>query len=132
MQQPGKVYALGYANPMIDQKLHEAMTDPRCLLIDIRYRPISRWRPEWRKSTLQATWGTRYIHMQPLGNINYHTPELPIQLADPTECIKELAQLLQSGTSLVLLCACKNYDTCHRRTVVNLLNKAVPNLEVIQ
>lgn len=115
------VSTLGYADIESERMLQALMVDPHRLLVDIRLMPVSRWRPTWNKTALAAQYGDRYLHLRGLGNVNYKHPEKGIQLLDPDEPLARLRSLLAQGHSLVLLCACKSYATCHRRVVYNLL-----------
>jgi len=126
----GILYPLGYAAADAEQHLVARMQSSSILLVDIRYRPYSRWRPYWNKRNLQARFGECYLHRQQLGNVNYQHPELPIQLLNPEQGIEDLVPLLEAGVSLVLLCACKHYASCHRSLVVALLQKRLPDLEI--
>jgi len=115
------VYTLGYTAPGSGQEVAQLMADPRMLLIDIRFLPVSRWRPEWRKSALMVTYGSRYLHVRGLGNVNYRHRERGIQLYAPEVSLYKLGQLMTCGYSLILLCACREYASCHRRVVYDLL-----------
>jgi uncharacterized protein (DUF488 family) len=117
------LYTLGYAAFGSDQELARLMADPRMLLIDIRFLPVSRWRPQWRKAALSAAYGRRYKHMRGLGNMNYKHRDRGIQLYDPDASLRQLRVWMREGYSLVLLCACSNYEQCHRRLVYDLLTQ---------
>jgi hypothetical protein len=56
----GILHTLGYAHPDATTTTLQMLmiSDPKVLLIDIRYSPRSRWFPQWSKKQLQATWGT--------------------------------------------------------------------------
>jgi uncharacterized protein (DUF488 family) len=120
-----QLHTLGYAAPDAEQQLATLMADPSILLVDIRYNPRSRWRPQWNKKALQAAWGDRYRHVQALGNVNYRLPDAPIQLLDADAGIQWAGETLQAGYSLILLCACRDYERCHRKTVKELIEAAL-------
>lgn len=115
------LYTVGYAATSSEQELARLMADPHMLLIDIRLVPLSRWRPAWRKAALSVRYGPRYIHLPGLGNLHYKHPEKDMQLAAPDVPLGQLRQLMESGHSLVLLCACADYERCHRRMVYDVL-----------
>ena len=117
----GKVYTVGYAADGSAQLLEQVMSDPTMLLVDIRLVPRSRWFPHWNKKGLIQLWGNRYRHERRLGNLNYKNRRKPIELVDATGGIEPLVALLQTGYSIVLLCACVQYETCHRKLVAELL-----------
>ena len=117
----GKVYTIGYAADGSAQLLEQVMSDPAVLLIDIRLVPRSRWFPQWNKKQLVQQWGQRYRHERRLGNVNYKNKRKPIELCDAVGGIVFLVELLQAGYSIVLLCACVQYDACHRKLVADLV-----------
>ena len=128
---PGTLYTLGYAIPGATVELEEMMLDTRVLLIDIRVRPQSRWWPVWNKKQLRARWVGRYTHEKRLGNINYRNRSLPVVLHGPhvEQAIMGAVDLLRQGYSLVLLCACKDYETCHRKVVAEMIQQAMKGEE---
>ncbi|GCF07327.1 DUF488 domain-containing protein [Dictyobacter arantiisoli] len=121
----GALTTIGYTEQDAALHLAQYLAQPRTALIDIRYTPYSRWRPEWNSTALQAVYGLRYTHIKALGNVNYKTPGSPIQLLDPDLSVAKLVQLLRQGISLKLLCACKDYERCHRKVVFTLVMEAL-------
>ena len=121
---PGALYTLGYHEPDAASRLSHLMSDPKTLLIDIRYRARAPWSRTWTKKALKATYGERYLHLRYLGNVNYQDPQLPIHLLNPGKGIPQCVDLLEAGFSLVLLCACQDYERCHRKTVYEILKFA--------
>jgi uncharacterized protein (DUF488 family) len=117
----GQVHTLGYAVDGVAEQLEQLMADPAMLLIDIRLQARSRWMHQWTKKQLMLRWGGRYIHVPQLGNVNYKDRSLPIALANSEEGLSIVQSYLQSGYSVVLLCACMRYEMCHRRVVAELL-----------
>lgn len=121
---PGTLLTLGYHEPDALSQLQEFMSNPKTQLIDIRYRARAPWSHIWTKKALEAAYGERYVHVRELGNVNYQDPHLPIQLFNPGKVIAHYVSLLKSGISLVLLCACQDYEHCHRKTVSEILTLA--------
>lgn len=120
----GTLYTLGYTEPEAAEKLAQLMADPDMLLVDIRLYPNSRWAFQWNKKALRNRYPGRYQWLgESLGNLNYKAKdrEKGIQLAHP-EWGKVVLLDRLSRHDIVLLCACKNYETCHRKTVVELLS----------
>jgi hypothetical protein len=74
-----------------------------------------------RKAALSAQYPGRYLHLRGLGNVNYRNREQGIQLYAPEKPLHQLCVLMERGYSLILLCACQNYASCHRRLVYDLL-----------
>jgi len=125
-----KIYPLGYSQPQAAQLVQSLMKAPSTLLIDTRYSPSS-MRAEWRERALERKYGTRYRWLGHfLGNVNYQHGGA-IELANPAVGIHKLRMYLAIGYDLILLCACKDYERCHRRTIVDLLLQEEPTVEVI-
>jgi len=89
------------------------------VICDIRYAPASR-HPQWHKHQLAQLFGTRYQHVQALGNRNYKNGG-PIELADYEVGKQVIAEMLATGQSVILMCACKDVAMCHRLTAAEQL-----------
>lgn len=126
----GKVIPFGYSMPGAEAILSTLMEqDASALLIDIRSQPYSK-RVEWRHDSLALHYGQRYRLLgEMLGNINYNNGG-PIRLAAPTAGVKRLAAWLEAGHTLILLCACREYERCHRAVVVEKLREKCPLAQV--
>lgn len=123
----GTIYTLGYAHPNAATQLDRLMRDPRACLVDIRLQPRSRWWPQWNRAALSARYGRRYVWDRRLGNVHYQHRERGIQLAEGhQDAIGKAAALLSEGTSLILLCACKNERQCHRSLVAKRIQDTLP------
>ncbi len=121
-----RVIPFGYADGGVPA-LERLMQDG-AYLVDIRLSPRSRM-PAFNQNALQARFQKRYIHMPDLGNVNYRNGE-PIKIAHPGRGISRLVNGLNQGYTLILMCGCKDYSSCHRHTVVDLLLKAIPDVRV--
>lgn len=123
----GTIYTLGYAAPGAAQQLEALMADPQMLLLDVRLVPRSRWWPQWSKPQLRARWGKRYSHEKQLGNVNYRDQSKPVVFAGryPERAIAGAVSLLLQGYSLLLLCACKDEETCHRTLIAQMIQQAL-------
>lgn len=125
----GRLYPIGYMMPFAFKHIQEVLAgDPHAYLIDIRYKAWS-WKPEWRKEALEQEFKQRYRHWPSLGNINYNN-DGPIKIVDPERGVVAIVKALGQGCSLILLCACQQYEQCHRRTVVELVQQQLPEVEV--
>jgi hypothetical protein len=124
----GKIIPFGYANGGIPE-LERLMARENTYLVDIRLSPRSAWQ-RFHKEALQVRFPKRYIHMPELGNVNYNRQEQGIKIADETRGIARLMRGISQGYTLLLMCGCKRYESCHRRTVVNLLQEAMPEVSV--
>lgn len=133
----GTLLTIGYTEDNAKERIEAFLAQPRTGLVDIRYTPRCRWNAQWNKSALQAKYGrAKYVHEPCFGNVNYRKKDGPIQLANPDERLPAVVNFLIGGASLMLLCACKEYERCHRRTVYELVmstvNARLAELEALQ
>lgn len=120
------LFTMGYTEQDAQQRLDTFLAQPSTKLIDIRYSPRSRWKPEFNQSALIKRYGPlKYEHCRALGNVNYNRASEPIKLLSPDEGVQHMIDLLLSGNSLMLLCACKAYEHCHRKTAYDLVMGAL-------
>src|SRR5258708_34150208 len=125
----GKIVPFGYAAKGAEERLAEPMQDENMMLMDIRLKPVSRWRPVWNRGALSAAWKRRYFWVGfKLGNKNYNN-DLPIELVDPSG-VSSVIELLRQDQHVVLLCACKHYEKCHRKVVTELVQQQLPEVEI--
>jgi len=129
----GSLQTIGYMEPNAAQRIATFMQQPAAFLVDIRFSPRSRlW--VWNKSALQAIYCpagdhlSRYVHLKELGNVNFKDPKLPIVLYQPAIPVQALTEALSAGCSFLLLCACKNYETCHGKVVYELVLTSLAEL----
>jgi uncharacterized protein (DUF488 family) len=112
------LYTLGYSG-WTPEAIQEAAQSLNAVVCDIRYAPASR-HPQWRKHQLVQLLGSRYQHVQALGNRNYKSGG-PVALTDYDTGKQVIAEILATGQSVILMCACKNLVHCHRRTAAEQL-----------
>jgi len=129
--QLGKVIPFGYACDSAMRKLERLMHNKKAYLVDIRHSAYSRWNPAFNKASLQKRFPKRYVHMPELGNLHHRLQDRKkgIKLANPERGIARLMKGLSQGRTLILLCACKNKG-CHRWTVIRMLQKALPDVQI--
>jgi Active DUF488-N3 subclade len=120
---PPSVYTLGYSQPGARLVLDTLIWQEGWLLIDIRHAPVSTW-PDWTERALLQRYGPGYMHLPALGNLHYRDHRLPIVLADAPAGVRQVVQSVDDGRRCLLLCACKDYRTCHRAIVARLLQQA--------
>jgi uncharacterized protein (DUF488 family) len=124
----GTLYTIGYAHPTARPQIERLMQQEQTILLDIRSSPYSRW-ALWKKQALMHRYGQRYRWERRLGNLKYHHQEREIELAEGhRQAVEHVASMLFQGTSLILLCACKDARTCHRTLVAKLVQDAVQAL----
>ena len=112
------LYTLGYSG-WTPEAIREEAQARNAVVCDIRYSPRSR-HPSWTQGNLQRLFGACYQHVQALGNRNYKSGG-PIALADYETGKQAIAEILATGQSVILMCACKDLMSCHRLTAVERL-----------
>ena len=115
------LYTLGYTGLKPDEILHAA-EQLNAVIADIRIAPRSR-HPMWNGAKMRVTWSDRYIHIPELGNENYKGDRGEgIMLANPEAGVSRVLDLL-ARQSVILLCACADWQTCHRREAAALIGE---------
>lgn len=115
------VYSLGY-QASTPEDLKTYVDELGALLVDIRYSPYSR-DARWTQKALIELLGNRYLWLQDLGNLNYKRGG-PIQLVHPANGAARLRPILEQQ-SILLLCACRSLETCHRKVAAEYLSQAL-------
>lgn len=110
------LYTIGYSGRKLDE-LKAIVAEAQAVLVDIRFSPFSRV-PHWRGDALGRVLGERYHHIGALGNKNYRGGS--IEIVDMKQGVAEVISLL-SQSPVILMCACKNYHTCHRKVVADFI-----------
>ena len=117
------LYTLGYRQRDSMSRLEKLVAD-NVIVLDIRYSPRSRC-PEWSRKRLAERFEGRYRHVPELGNVNYRSPELPIQLAHEFDGLwSVLFWVVNNRSDVCLLCACADVAGCHRWVVADLVQAA--------
>ena len=81
------------------------------IVVDVRENPFRAFLGVYMKSGLEARLGAKYIWIKELGN---RTRELPPTLVDEKEGLRKLSALMEKRSRVVLLCAEKDENQCHR------------------
>lgn len=115
------IFSFGYGSSTVGE-LRVLLDQLDAVCVDVRFSPGS-WTPAWRGASLARELGGKYLHVSQFGNARFREPNAPIELANPEQGIAKLAPIL-AVQSVVLLCACRNVRTCHRRQVAEVLAKA--------
>ena len=127
-----RILPIGYTEPDAEQRIAEFLAaSKKHGLVDIRLKPRSRWYPQFNLKALDQRYGVQYGWCPEFGNLN-HKPEdrhKGIALKDPEAGLRKVMQLLQQGYSIMLLCACKDYESCHRKVVHEMLIQALAAIE---
>jgi uncharacterized protein (DUF488 family) len=110
-----RIYTAGYYGRDINE-LTATVTQLDAMVVDIRLVPQSRFTPQWRKANLERLYGENYLHIKELGNKGFK--EKRIEIADMDSGLAIVESL---GRDVVLLCACKHFDKCHRQPIAEAL-----------
>ena len=114
------LYTLGYTGTKPEQILSKAQ-QLGAMVVDCRLSPRSR-APQWTRKQLSELLGQRYQHMPTLGNLNYKG-DGPIIISNPGMGVPAVSKILATQT-VILLCVCKEFCTCHRAVVADLVKAA--------
>ena len=112
-----KLYTWGYLGSR-PEDLAYYINALHAWLVDIRFNPVSR-RPEWNQVPLMQLSSHGYAYIAALGNRNYKGAG-PIELAKPEASLDVMRHTL-SHQPAILLCACKQLETCHRKVAAEYL-----------
>ncbi len=121
----GRLETIGYTEKDAVQRIEAFLTRPRSGLIDIRKDAFCSWSAQWNRDALKQKYGNQYIHLPCFGNVNHGQSGKPISLANPGERLDDVVNALMRGSSLLLLCACKDFERCHRKTVYDLIMREI-------
>jgi uncharacterized protein (DUF488 family) len=113
------VYTLGYLQRGSMEQLRKLVAD-NVIVLDIRLSPRSAWL-QWSRKQLTERFQSSYLHVPELGNVNYRSPDLPIQLQDEKQGLWAVRFWLDKGYDVCLLCVCAEVSACHRLTVAALV-----------
>lgn len=121
-----ELYTIGYIEPDAEQRIDAFLSFLGSVLIDIRHTPQSRL-PQFCQQALRSTYGQRYLWVPELGNIHYKPEDRAkgIQIANAVIGIPRVTERLRGGQAIMLLCACKHYEQCHRKTVYEMIMDAM-------
>lgn len=122
-----ELLTIGYAEPGAQERIDAFLRENHTgALIDIRLSPRSRWHPAFTRSVLASKYPEQYIWMPEFGNLNYKPEdrEKGIEIAAPETGLARILYLLNDPLCehpLMLMCACKDYEQCHRKVVYELV-----------
>lgn len=116
MSESHRLYHVGYRDGWTMASLVERVREMDAVLVDVRFRS-GYPRSTWSAARFTAMLGQQYRWIPALGNRNYRSDTAPIELANAPKGIVQVRALMQES-SVVLMCACAQYDICHRRVVI--------------
>lgn len=109
------MYTIGYARWTLGA-VEALLESYGATLVDIRLRPFSR-KPGFSGASLAARFKRRYVPLQDLGNDNYRGG--PVHLHHAENGLLQLEKLV-ARSPVILMCACADVTTCHRKVVAEL------------
>lgn len=118
-----ELLTIGYTEPNALARIDAFLSVHNSVPVDIRFSARNRWAGQFGKGALEKRYGKQYIHCPEFGNVNYRPEDRAkgIELAWPDLGLKRVAWRLEEGQAVMLLCACKDYETCHRKVVYELI-----------
>ncbi len=125
----GRVATIGYHQPQAWQIVTRMVCEQGWHVVDIRYNRRA-YLEEWSGSSLRRHFRSSYHAVPELGDVNHLAPENPMQLLDPATGLATVTTWLEAGIDCLLVCACPDWQHCHRRLVATLLKQVSPALEV--
>lgn len=87
-------------------------------VIDSRYNAMSRI-PHWNGGPMRRVLGSHYLWVREFGNLGYK--EGYIKLVNPQRGLDLLT--VNRAERFIILCACQNGETCHRKHVGEYLSQ---------
>ena len=123
------LYSLGYQGGDV-QRAEQMVLASTAILIDVRFSPHSP-NPDFSGAAFARRLGHGYLHLQSLGNVNYKSGGA-IQLLDEPAGVREVLRIARSGLAPILMCACRNYDACHRKVVAEKIAAAMGGVPIIE
>lgn len=116
------IYSFGYQNYSYYQLVDKLKLNLISCVIDTRLNPYS-YDPFWQKDYLSENLiknNISYIHIKEFGNINYKIKN-NIKINNFNSGLEKLDKVLLNNKNVALMCACKDYNSCHRKVLVEML-----------
>ncbi|MEB3179312.1 MAG: DUF488 domain-containing protein [Nostocaceae cyanobacterium] len=95
-------------------------------VVDVRFHPRA-WSRKWYGDKIEQfciSRGIKYVSKSSLGNTSGNHNWIPPDKEEANKALKEVAEIANSGT-ILLLCAEKDWQRCHRVDVANQLERLV-------
>lgn len=111
-----QVYTMGYIGKKMPE-IQEIARQLEAVIFDVRFSPYSR-NPAWNAGNFRKVFGRRYKHVKAFGNAAYKEGGTRIVDFDAGRKLVEA-----SGRPVILLCACRTYEECHRSVLAARLRE---------
>jgi hypothetical protein len=125
-----RLLSIGYLNPKSLELLAQCVQEG-ALIVDIRTRAASQYRPDFSAKRLRERFGESYTRIKDLGNDNYNLPGAPIQIHNALAGIAQVLTLLEKH-DLCFLCKCKQLAGCHTAIVIEEIQRLFPDLTILR
>lgn len=125
------ILTIGYGNLDISQFISNLQRNNVQVVIDIRSKPYSRYRPDYNRNNLEQHLVANKIGYKFQGDKLGGLPSNPTLLTDNLPDYNKIRNTLpyqrgldylekglEFGCRMVLLCACSDYMKCHRHNLV--------------
>jgi uncharacterized protein (DUF488 family) len=124
-----KLYTMGYLGRTTAALASVLDTMPGALLVDVRLVPFARDQ-QWPRTALARQFAGRYVHLREFGNRAYKRDNAPVLLDDSLGGVWKLLAatkpLLEGDEqTIVLLCAFRHRQGCHRDEVAAVLVRQI-------
>jgi len=116
------IKTIGYGGKKPDDFFRELESMEPDLVVDVREDPHRAYLGVYTKPYLEKRLGSRYTWIRELGN---SSRELPPTLVDEDAGLRRLRELAEAHRVLVLLCAEKDEERCHRGYIKRRLQEPV-------
>lgn len=117
-----KIHSFGYRSPNVPTFFDFAKMTEDSIVFDVRLNPVSPMNPFWSKSNLQQHLHD-YRHIPQLGNTNYRNKGKPPRIVALDKGTDLLLNLIRQNYKCILMCACPEYNACHRKQIIDQLRK---------
>ncbi len=111
-----QIYSTGYTGKDIND-LKPLISALDAVLVDVRFSPASQVL-HWRQNYLKVLLKHKYLHIPNLGNRTFKENKITIQNLQ-----LGVETLLKLDKNAVIFCACDNVENCHRRLIIEELQK---------
>lgn len=111
------IFSIGHSNVSIGIFIKKLKEYKIKVLVDVRTIPLSRYCPHFNEKPLRATLAKETINYLFRG-ANLGGRAVNVQFE---ETINELVELAKSGKRVCVMCSEKDYQKCHRHTVLTPL-----------
>lgn len=114
------IYTAGYHRHTAEELKAKAEA-LNAIVFDIRMTPWCSWSADWRRQTMQAVFGDRYVYNGAWGNKNYQGGPIEIVNYEGGRRLFRRRFLHSGADNAILLCGCRDYEGCHRKVVAEAL-----------